>query len=130
MSERAKSIIRRQPAPRQSFAGFRRYGRRDVRTNVMVQDSDGWEIPLESVNVSPTGIFIESPLLFELGSVHTLIFRTSDGGIVRVAGRVVRVDRGFDERGVEVDERPGMAYEFVETDDHTWNSLCAMVAGV
>jgi hypothetical protein len=130
MSEPIKSVIRRRPAARKAFAGFRRYGRREVRTDVVIQDSEGWEIPLESVNVSPTGIFIESPLLFEIGEVHTLIFKTSDGAMVRVNGRVVRVDRGFDERGVPVDERPGMAYEFVETDDHTWNSLCAMVAGV
>ncbi len=130
MSERAKSVIRRRPAARQSFAGFRRYGRRDVRTDVVIQDADGWEIPLESVNVSPTGIFVESPLLFEVGDTHTLMFRTSDGALVRVHGRVVRVDRGYDERGVAVDESPGMAYEFVETDDQTWNKLCAMVAGV
>lgn len=130
MSERARSVIRRRPAARQNFAGFRRYGRRDVRTNVVIQDADGWEIPLESVNVSPTGIFIESPLLFEVGELHTLIFSTADGGLVRIAGRVVRVDRGGDERGIEVDETPGMAYEFVETDDTTWNRLCAMVAGV
>lgn len=130
MSERARSIIRRSPAVRQTFAGFRRYGRRDVRTDVVIQDADGWEIPLESANVSPTGIFVESPLLFEVGETHTLIFRTADGGFVRVHGRVVRVDRGTDERGVEVDETPGMAYEFVETDDSTWNRLCAMVAGV
>lgn len=130
MSERPISVIRRRPAARQNFAGFRRYGRRDVQTDVVIQDADGWEIPLESVNVSPTGIFIESPLLFEVGDVHTLIFRTADGGLVRVDGRVVRVDRGSDDRGVEVDEKPGMAYEFVETDDTTWNSLCAMVAGV
>ena len=127
-----QSAIRRTPQARPSFAGFRRYGRRDVRCDVYVQDDEGWEIPLESVNVSPTGMFVESSLLFEAGESHTLIFRSPrDASWYRISARVVRVDEGEGDEPVQPpeDRRPGMAYEFLGTDERTWNHLCALVAG-
>lgn len=125
------SDIRRLPQAQPAFAGIRRYNRRQITLDVVVQDQDGWEIPLESVDISPTGIFVRSNFLFEVGEEHILIFEVEGRGIFRVHGRVVRVEEpergaGF---GAGVSASPGMAYEFIETREETWQNLCAVVAG-
>ena len=84
--------IRRSPQTKPSFAGLRRYNRRTLETHVVIQDADGWEIPLESVDVSPTGIFVRSDFLFDVGDEHTLIFELEDRGLFRLQARVARVE--------------------------------------
>jgi hypothetical protein len=122
--------IRRTPQTKPSFAGLRRYNRRDLITNVVVQDSDGWEIPLESIDISPTGIFVHSDFLFDIGEEHTLIFQIEGRGMFRVRARVARVEEpGEDDAFAGADLQPGMGYEFVETEEQTWHDLCAVVAG-
>lgn len=125
MSE--ESTIRRAPEARPTFNGFRRYGRADLGEQIIVQDDDGWELPLLAANLSPTGMFVESQFLFDVGDEHVLIFRSPmQERWYRVRARVVRVDEG-DEEGVD-ETCAGMAYEFVNTDEETWNSLCTLVA--
>jgi hypothetical protein len=133
MSNEDQSTIRRAPKAQPSFTGFRRYGRKAIEAQIIVQDSEGWEIPLDCVNISPTGMFIESPYLFDVGDEHVLIFRTPrDSRWVRVRARVVRVEEGQPDeeaRPVRPEEQPaGMAYEFVTTDEDTWEHLCEFVA--
>ena len=126
-----ESVIRRSPRTRPVFAGFRRYSRQDLRTEVVIQDNEGWEVPLESVNLSPTGMFIESQYLFEIGDRHVLIFQSPETAEwLRIEARVVRVDSGDSDVRVEPPEpcNPGMAYEFEATDDRTWSELCALLA--
>lgn len=131
MSNDDESTIRRAPKAQPSFTGFRRYGRKLVEAEIIVQDSDGWEIPLDSVNISPTGMFVESKYLFNVGDEHVLIFRTEgDARWVRVRARVVRVQEGeLDERVEPAEDQPaGMAYEFVTADENTWEHLREFVA--
>lgn len=127
-----ESVIRRTPKARPLFAGFRRHGRNDLRTEVVVQDQEGWELPLDSVNLSPTGMFVESKFLFEVGEKHVLIFRSPETGQwLRIEAKVVRVDSGEADERVSPPEQvpPGMAYEFEATDEKTWSELCALVGG-
>ncbi|MFP4597351.1 MAG: PilZ domain-containing protein [Persicimonas sp.] len=125
------SHIRRSPQTRPSFAGLRRYNRRQLSLDVVVQDSEGWEIPLESFDISPTGIFVRSDFLFDVGEVHTLIFQVEGRGMFRVNARVARVEApDEDDTFAATDVRPGMGYEFVETKEDTWEQLCAVAAGV
>lgn len=108
--------IRRQPSSRLSFAGLRRHPRADLSVEVLVQDDDGWEVPLESFDFSPAGMFVRSNFLFEVGSTHNLIFRSPDGEeLFGVRGQVVRVEKEVPAGG-EGDAQgfvPGMAYEFL-----------------
>lgn len=117
--------IRRAPAAQPKFNGFRRYGRAELDEQIIIQDDDGWEVPLQALNLSPTGMFVESRYLFEVGEEHVLIFRSPTDAWFRVRARVVRVDEGaeaFD------DDNTGMAYEFVDTDESTWAQLCSFVS--
>ncbi len=125
------TVIRRSPKNRPVFAGFRRYARQDLRTDVVIQDQEGWEVPLECVNLSPTGMFIESQYLFEIGDRHVLIFKSPETEEwLRIEAKVVRIDTGEADVRVEPAElaAPGMAYEFEATDDRTWSELCALLA--
>jgi hypothetical protein len=122
--------IRRTPQNKPAFAGLRRYNRREIATHVVVQDGDGWEIPLDSIDISPTGIFVRSDFLFEIGEEHTLIFQIEGRGIFRMLARVARVERpDEDDAFAGAEMRPGMGYEFVETKEKTWHDLCSVVAG-
>lgn len=127
---KSESTIRRSPTARPNFAGFRRYVRQDVHCEVVVQDDEGWEIPFDSVNLSPTGMFVESEYLFEVGDQHVLIFRSPENDAwFRVEARVVRTEQGDPDVRVDPPEeiKPGMAYEFVGTDDRTWAQLCCVL---
>jgi hypothetical protein len=125
------SHIRRSPQTRPTFAGLRRYNRRTLATHVVVQDAEGWEIPLESIDISPTGIFVTSDFLFEVGDEHTLIFELEGRGMFRVRARVARVEEPADDQLVaSAETRPGMGYEFVDTEEDAWQEICAVVAGV
>jgi hypothetical protein len=125
------SDIRRAPQFQPTFAGMRRYNRCRMALDVVVQDKDGWEIPLEGVDISPTGIFVRSNFLFEVGEEHVLIFEVQGKGVFRLHGRVARVEEPDVEAscGQPGSMSPGMGYEFVETREDTWHELCAMVAG-
>lgn len=124
-----QSPIRRSPDQRPSFSGIRRYSRRKVDFEVHIQDGDGWEIPLEAVDISPVGLFVESDFLFDVGEEHTLIFESPDEEFVfRIRGRVTRVSTGEGPDGESGNSTPGMAYEFVGTDADTWTKLCSLVA--
>lgn len=122
-----RSSVRRAPEPQPSFAGIRRYARTSLDAEVVIQDADGWEVPVRAVDLSPVGMFVESDFLFDVGDEHVLIFRAPDGDFLfRLEARVVRVSEGTtsDEGGDE----PGMAYEFVGPDSKAWAKLCSIVA--
>ncbi len=126
------SVIRRMPKSRPNFAGFRKFGRKDLRTDVVIQDNDGWEVPLESVNLSASGMFVESKFLFEIGDEHILIFSSPHTGeCFRITARVVRVEEG--EADVRVDPAeplvPGMAYEFKTDDPRALEELRGSLGG-
>ena len=124
----SESTIRRSPRSQPTFNGFRRYGRAELGEQIIVQDDDGWELPLQAANLSPTGMFVESQFLFDVGDEHVLIFRSPmQERWFRVRARVVRVDEGDDEEALD-EPSPGMAYEFLNTDEDTWESLCSLVA--
>lgn len=125
-----QSPIRRTPDHRPSFAGIRRYSRREVDIEVHIQDGDGWEIALDAVDISPVGLFVESDFLFDVGDEHTLIFESPDEDyLFRIRGRVTRVATGEGPEDEAGHSTPGMAYEFVGTDADTWTKLCSLVAG-
>lgn len=120
------SSIRRQPTLRPMFAGMRRHDRKDACLEVIAQDEHGWEIPFESVNISPTGVFIRSTYLFEVGQVHRLILRSpATRQWIALNARVVRVERN--ERGRDI---PGMAYEFIHDVERTADALSDLVAAL
>lgn len=123
------SQIRRAPAVRPMFAGLRKAMRKQMELEILIQDAEGWEIPLESLDVSPGGMFVRSNFLFEVGEVHDLIFRPAGGeGFFRVHARVVRVEQGGGYgQAASADFTPGMAYEFLEMNDLVRESLQEMV---
>jgi hypothetical protein len=124
------TLIRRSPKAKPMFGGFRRFNRHDLKTSVVVQDEEGWEIPLDSVNLSPTGMFVESDFLFEVGDRHILIFEAPDNGAwIRVEAKVIRVDSGeVDTRVSPPEAMPsGMAYEFEAIEDASWSELCRIL---
>lgn len=100
-----------------AVAGIRRFNRVDLDIDVILQDDEGWEYPVEAVDISPTGVYVASDFLFDEGTEHDIMFRAPSGEVLfRLAGRVVRVVEGADE-GRASDETahdnpPGMAYEF------------------
>jgi hypothetical protein len=120
------STIRRHPTLRPKLAGVRRHDRKEATLHVLIQDEHGWETPLEATNISPTGVFIRSSYLFELGQVHRLIISSPiTNEWVALRARVVRV-----ELGRRPDELPGMAYEFILDAAHTQDALCDLVASI
>jgi hypothetical protein len=124
------SQIRRQPSLRPSFAGLRKDVRRPLTLDVIVQDEDGWEIPLESIDLSTRGMFVRSNFLFEAGDVHVLIFKSPAGDhLFRVRARVVRTETGRDYGDrIPADFVPGMAYEFISIEPAMRERLLEMVA--
>ncbi|MFB6262208.1 MAG: PilZ domain-containing protein, partial [Bradymonadaceae bacterium] len=121
------SRMRRRPEARSTFSGVRRHSRRSVDFEVYVQDSQGWEFPLEAADISPSGIFVRSDLLFEVGSEHVLVFRPPGTETTcRIPARVVRLEEG--ETARRVDCSPGMAYEFLSVSDRTRDLLERAVA--
>jgi len=127
---RISGTIRREPSFRPSFAGVRRHPRCDLQTRVYVQDAEGWEIPLESLDFCPTGMFVRSNFLFEAGQVHTLIFESPGRETTyAVRARVVRAETGaeFGDR-LPADFVPGMAYEFVDVAPRVRQGLFGLAA--
>ena len=122
MLKRKPATIRRHPQIRPMFAGLRHYDRKRARVEVSVRDESGAEIPFDSVNVSESGVFVASDYLYDLGQIHELALRSSDGRHqVVVRGRIVRVELG---------KRPGMAYKFLPSERDTFYELTAMVASL
>lgn len=108
--------IRRQPTAGLGFAGLRRHPRKELSVEVLVQDEQGWELPLEALDFSPAGMFVRSHFLFEVGTVHQLIFKSPDGDeLFGVRAEVVRVEKDETQGSDESGFAPGMAYEFIET---------------
>ncbi|MBA2663477.1 MAG: PilZ domain-containing protein [Bradymonadaceae bacterium] len=126
------SQIRRAPIVRPSFAGLRKHARKPLALQILIQDADGWEIPLDSIDLSPAGMFVRSNFLFETGDVHTLIFKSPEGDcLFRIRARVVRVEHGPTlGQYAPSDFMPGMAYEFVELGSEMSDQLQGLVAGV
>lgn len=119
MKSKPKSI-RRHPQIRPMFAGLRHYDRKPAQIDVCIHDESGMEIPFDSVNVSESGVFISSKYLYDIGQVHQLSLRTSDGRhAITLGGQVVRVELG---------NNPGMAYRFLPSERDTFYELAAMVA--
>lgn len=131
--EGMQGSIRRNPASGINFAGVRRFPRTRLSVEVLVQDADGWEIPVESIDFSPVGMFVESEFLFEIGAVHNLIFQSPEGDeLFSMRAQVVRVENevGAD---TEEDDReivPGMAYEFVGMDSEAKERLERLAARI
>ncbi len=124
MRKELSSTIRRTPIALKPEAGIRRYDRSGFGQQVVVQDEQGWELPLDALDLSESGMFVKSSALFEVGSVHTLHFVHSDGSPFRVDAKVVRVSSKT--KG----EDPGMGYEFQNVDDRTHNALCECIVAV
>ena len=118
--------IRRKPVALKPSVGIRRYDRTHFEQEVLVQDGDGWEIPLDSVDISANGMFVKSSALFEIGETHTLHFYDVDGQPFRVEARVVRVSK----QTTIADEDPGMGYEFQQVDERTYDALCECIATI
>jgi len=113
-----------------AVAGIRRFNRVDLDIEVILQDDEGWEYPVEAVDISPTGVYVASDFLFDEGTEHDIMFRAPSGEILfRLAGRVVRVVEGPDEQRASDekahDNPPGMAYEFHRASEETRRRLKA-----
>lgn len=129
--KRMQGSIRRQPSCRLSFAGLRRFPRRELSLDVIIQDQEGWEIPMESLDFSPGGIFVRSNFLFEEGSVHNLIFRCPKGSeLFSLRAQIVRVEaEPFAEGAAQATNFvPGMAYEFLEVEPAQEKRLFGLAA--
>lgn len=125
--------IRRRPSSRFSFAGLRRHPRKELSVQVLVQDCDGWEVPLESVDFSPAGMFVRSNFLFEVGTVHTLIFQSPEGDeLFSLRARVNRVESEAPTAEKPGGEAfvPGMAYEFIDVHPDKEDRLQGLAARV
>ncbi len=119
-SKQTTHTIRRHPQIRPMFAGLRHYDRKSAQLEVCIHDESGVEIPFDSVNVSESGVFVASKYLYDIGQVHQLSLRTTDGRhMIRLTGQVVRVELG---------NTPGMAYRFLPSERDTFYELAAMVA--
>lgn len=125
--------IRRQPKSDLTFAGLRRYPRKEFAVEVLVQDPQGWEIPLETFDFSPAGMFVRSNFLFEVGTVHNLIFRSPEGDdLFSIRSEVVRVEKDDAEPAANDAESfvAGMAYEFIEMEPEQRQRLCGLAERV
>lgn len=120
------SVIRRKPVALKPESGARRYDRSDFDQLVFVQDEDGWEIPMDSMDLSASGMFVKSPALFEVGEVHTLHFEHADGSPLRIEAKVVRVCAP----SPSLVDDAGMGYEFQGIDSRTYDALCECVIGM
>lgn len=116
--------IRRRPISLKPSTGIRRYDRTGFDQEVLVQDDEGWEIQVDSVDISANGMFVKSAALFEVGDLHTLHFFDENGSPFRVDARVVRVA----EHSNVLDEDSGMGYEFQGIDEYTYDALCGAIA--
>ncbi len=88
--------------------GHRRARRRTWRRAVVLRDEQGWgPIRLDAVDISASGLFVESDLLFEPGQGFLLEFESPvTGALVRVWSRVSRVGGPGDTNG--------MGFEFLD----------------
>ncbi len=109
-----QGTIRRRPNATLGFAGLRAHRRRPLDVDVLIQDAQGWELPVESVDFSAGGIFVRTPYLLEEGTVQTLIFGgEEDTSPLAVRARVIRVERDQALLDSDPDYSPGMAFEFL-----------------
>ncbi len=106
--------IRRRPNAHLGFAGLRAHRRRPMDAEVLIQDAQGWEMPVESVDFSAGGVFVRTPFLLEEGTVQTLIFGSPDGDDqLAVRAEVVRVEDDREALDSARDYTPGMAFRFL-----------------
>lgn len=129
MTHHVNSLIRRRPRTSAPFSGFRRYSRRNIVLQVIVRDGEGLEVPLESSNLSQTGMFLKSNILFDIGQLHTLEFTDGAGRQLNVKAKVVRT------AGLDTGRRPssepqdaGMGYEFLDTDERSRTIIQSLVS--
>lgn len=103
--------------PTRDAPGHRRARRRDFRHPVVLRDEQGWgPIRLESVDISASGVFVQSDLLFEPGQGFLLEFASPmTGALVRVWARVSRVGAA----GTPA----GMAFEFLDLPEERQGEL-------
>ncbi len=120
------SAIRRKPVALKPENGIRRYDRSGFDQQIFVQDEEGWEVPLESMDLSASGMFVKSSALFEIGETHTLHFVNSDGSPLRVDAKVVRVCAP----SPSLIDDAGMGYEFQDIDERTYDALCECVVNL
>ena len=121
-----RGMIRRHPHIKPMFAGLRHHDRKKANLHVTIIDEDGWAIPFESADISPSGVFIASDYLYEAGRVHDLLVRDQHGHTTRIKGQIVRVEGGAPSSA----SRAGMAYKFLSTDQRTFQSLSQLVASL
>lgn len=105
-----------------SEGGARRHGRRMAQMDVVLRDEQGWgPIRLSSIDISPTGVLVDGDLALMHGAGYLLEFKAPRSGRpVRVWGRVVRATG-------DNEERPGIAFEFLDLPEHAWDDLCHFV---
>lgn len=132
--------VRRPGGIQPSFAGVRRFPRKAMEITVIVEDAEGWQIPMTTVDLSVGGVFLQSSAFLELGDVRTLWFRCPvSQELLPVRARVVRLQDGRVEEDI-FDERPahplqqdpeitGMAFEFMEMSAETRDMLESLVSG-
>jgi hypothetical protein len=106
-TEETDLSLRPLRAPQQA-PGHRRARRRSWRHAVTLRDEQGWgPIRLDAVDISASGLFVESDLLFEPGQGFLLEFESPvTGALVRVWSRVSRVGTPG--------ACNGMAFEFLD----------------
>lgn len=126
MLKNISSTIRRKPIALKPENGIRRYDRTGFDHPIFVQDEQGWEIPLDAMDLSASGMFVKSSALFEVGEMHTLHFEHADGSPLRVDAKVVRVCSP----SASLVDDAGMGYEFQDIDERTYDALCECVVNL
>ena len=96
---------------------YRNGRRRGLETEVLVH-LDGAVVPLKSINVSPSGVFLITDVLPEEGEAFDLLFNLPDGGVpLRVSGSVARVNERHQDPATGRSLTPGIGLEFTDVPD-------------
>ena len=91
-------------------------------------DSDQYDIPLTLWNISPTGVFLRSDYLLDVGDVCALEFPSPiSGDTTSVVAEVVRVCN--EPVSIEDSFIPGMGLEFRNLDLHSFQEICTFTFG-
>jgi hypothetical protein len=103
----------------------RKHARHKAGFDVMVGTADGpkvaGDISLDALDLSESGAFLHSDLLFEEGEMLYLEIPLSSSKVISVTGRVARVSK-------EADGGAGMGIEFINLLDDDRKLLAANLA--
>lgn len=118
-------------APSVQRAHNRRHARREVELPVLVVDAGAQgegrvhaDVRLDASDLSQSGAFVRSSLLFEVGELLRLEISLPGGAPIQVGARVARVVRG----GSAGESQSGMGVEFLDLSPADRARILALLA--